>query len=116
MKTIFPGVFEVHGKLATKNNAPGFRVYGEKLFSEGGVEYRQWDPFRSKLAAAVKKGLKVWPMRPDSNVLYLGASSGTTPSHLADATSGTVYCVEFSKRMMRELMSVCERKPNMVPI
>ncbi len=54
-------------------------------------------------------------MKKGSFVLYLGASSGTTASHIADIAD-TVYCVEFSKRMMRELLLVCERKDNMVPI
>jgi len=116
MKKIFPGVYEVHRKLATKNSSPGYRVYGEKLFREGGVEYRQWDPFRSKLAAAIKNGLTNWPFKKDSTILYLGASSGTTPSHLSDTTSGFIYCIEYSKRMMRELVPVCQKKPNMIPL
>ncbi|MGC8593478.1 MAG: fibrillarin-like rRNA/tRNA 2'-O-methyltransferase, partial [Nitrososphaeria archaeon] len=44
--------------LATKNLAPGISVYGERLIKEKGVEYRLWDPFRSKLAGAIIKGLK----------------------------------------------------------
>jgi fibrillarin-like pre-rRNA processing protein len=116
VKKLFPGVFEVDGKLMTVNSSPGYRVYNEKLFKAGGMEYRQWDPFRSKLGAAIKKGLKDFPFTEKSNVLYLGASSGTTPSHVADITGGAVYCVEFSKRMMRELVPVTMRKKNMVPI
>ena len=75
-----------------------------------------WDPFRSKISAAILKGLSSFPIKNDSNVLYLGASTGTTSSHIADITSGDVYCVEFSKRVARELMHVCEKKKNMQPI
>ncbi len=116
MERFFPGVFKVHGRIATKNSVEGSRVYGEKLVRMRGGEYRIWDPFRSKLAAAILNGLKDFPLRDDSNVLYLGASSGTTASHISDLTHGMVYCVEFSKRMMRELMIVCQKRSNMVPV
>lgn len=116
VKTIFPGVFSFGRDIATLNSTPGFRVYGEKVIRDGNREYRIWDPFRSKIAAGILKGLKSFPVTKTSNVLYLGASSGTTASHIADVTSGQVYCIEFSSRMMRDLMNVCDRKKNMVPI
>lgn len=108
----------VGGKLATRNFAPGTRVYGEKLAQEGEAEYRMWDLYRSKLAAAIHKGLKEMPIKPGSIVLYLGASTGTTPSHVSDIVGedGGVYCVEFAQRSMRDLLNVCERRENMLPI
>ncbi len=108
-------MYLVKGKLATLNSTPGYRVYSEKVVRQKGGEYRIWDPYRSKVAAALKKGLKDFPVKPGSSVLYLGASSGTTASHIADI-AGTVYCVEFSRRMMRELLTVCRHKGNMVPV
>lgn len=116
MNEVFDGVYRVKGKLATKNSTPGYRVYGEKLVKDHGGEYRLWDPFRSKVAAAIQKKLKGFPVRKDSNVLYLGASTGTTASHIADVTEGSVYAVEFSKRVARELMHVAEKKENIIPI
>ncbi|VVB53763.1 Fibrillarin-like rRNA/tRNA 2'-O-methyltransferase [uncultured archaeon] len=116
MRTYFPGVFEFHGRPATKNSVPGLTVYGERTFKQGGVEYRAWDPFRSKVAAGIVQGLRRFPVTQDSTVLYLGASTGTTASHIADITRRLVYCVEFSPRMLRELVPVAERKTNMVPI
>ena len=114
----FPGVFLVGGRLATRNIAPGLRVYGEKLVREGEAEYRMWDLYRSKLAAAIHKGLKEMPIKPGSTVLYLGAATGTTASHVADIVGeeGAVYCVEFAQRSMRDLLSVCEKRGNMYPI
>jgi len=49
----------VNGKphIATLNLLKGVTLYGEKLISRNGNEYRIWDPFRSKLAAAYIKGL-----------------------------------------------------------
>lgn len=76
--------------LVTKNLVPGESVYGEKRISiEGGVEgtkieYRVWNPFRSKLAAGVLGGLDNIYIQPGKKVLYLGAASGTSVSHVAD--------------------------------
>jgi len=106
-------------RLATKNLAPGRAVYGERLITFKGVEYRIWDPYRSKLAAAILKGLKNVPIKPGNKVLYLGAASGTTASHVSDIVgeNGHVYCVEFSARAIRELVNnVCAFRPNMSPI
>ena len=114
----FPGVYLVNRHLATKNMLPGYRVYGEKLVAEGGTEYRIWDLHRSKLAAAMHKGMKEMHIKPGSAVLYLGAASGTTASHVSDivGADGIVYCVEFAQRSMRDLLAVCERHENMMPI
>ena len=106
-------------RLATKNLAPGRAVYGERLITFKGVEYRIWDPYRSKLAAAILKGLKNVPIKPGNKVLYLGAASGTTASHVSDIVgeNGHVYCVEFSARAIRELVNnVCAFRPNISPI
>jgi len=106
-------------RLATKNLAPGRNVYGERLIRFEGVEYRLWDPFRSKLAAAILKNIKTVPIKPNHQVLYLGAASGTTASHVSDIVGegGYVYCVEFAPRAIRELVNnVCAYRVNMLPI
>ncbi len=106
-------------RLATKNLASGRSVYGERLIRHMDVEYRLWDPFRSKLAASILKGLGTVPIRPNHKVLYLGAASGTTASHVSDIVGGHghVYCVEFAPRAIRELINnVCAFRPNMSPI
>ncbi|MEM4675824.1 MAG: fibrillarin-like rRNA/tRNA 2'-O-methyltransferase, partial [Nitrososphaerota archaeon] len=118
----YEGVYLVISKgkkrLATKNISPGFKVYGEDLIEYKGEEYRIWDPNRSKLAAAILKDLEMLPIRPGGRVLYLGAATGTTPSHVADIVGrkGVIFCVEFAPRAMRELVIVCEKKGNMVPV
>jgi fibrillarin-like pre-rRNA processing protein len=106
-------------RLATKNLTPGRNVYGERLLRYEGVEYRVWDAFRSKLAAAINKNLKTVPIKPSHRVLYLGAASGTTASHVSDIVGekGYVYCVEFAPRALRELVNnVCAYRLNMSPI
>jgi fibrillarin-like pre-rRNA processing protein len=82
------------------------------------VEYRVWDAFRSKLAAAILKGLQNVPIKRGHRVLYLGAASGTTPSHVSDIVgeTGQVYCVEFASRSMRDLINnVIAYRSNMSP-
>ena len=103
---------------ATKNLDTGATVYGERLIQQAGQEFREWDPYRSKLSAAFLRGLAAFAFSPDVSVLYLGASSGTTASHVSDlvGTNGIVYCVEFAPRVMRDLVQVCTNRLNMIPI
>jgi len=122
------GIFIAKGKedaLVTKNMAPGESVYGEKRISvedpaeEGKkIEYRVWNPFRSKIAAAVLGGVdNIW-IKPGSKVLYLGAASGTSVSHVSDiiGPTGVVYAVEFSHRPGRDLINMAKKRTNVVPI
>lgn len=106
-------------RLATLSQDPGTTVYGEDIVKIGDKEYRVWDPFRSKLAAAVLKGLSEVPIRAGNSVLYLGAASGTTASHVSDLVGerGRVYCVEFAQRSFRDLANnASKNRRNMTPI
>ncbi len=119
VKRLSDGIFEVikdKKQLATKNLDPGKAVYGEKLIPVQGTEYRTWDPRRSKLGAMVLKKFNI-PLKEDSKVLYLGAASGTTVSHVSDIVSeGAVYAVEFAPRSMRDLIGLASRRKNIYPI
>ncbi|KAF2396280.1 Fibrillarin [Trichodelitschia bisporula] len=128
------GVFVARGKedlLVTVNLTPGESVYGEKRVVVQGslkdangddaptsVEYRVWNPFRSKLAAGIIGGMENIYMGPGSKVLYLGAASGTSVSHVADIVGkeGTVYAVEFSHRSGRDLVNMATHRTNVIPI
>ena len=97
----------------------GRKVYGEELFNVGGVEYRLWNPTRSKLGAAIMKGLKRDPIVPGSKVLYLGVASGTTCSHVSDiiGDAGHVWGVDFAPRPIRDLIDqVARYRKNITPI
>lgn len=110
----------------TKNLVPGESVYGEKRIaiegpkSEDGIniktEYRVWNPFRSKLAAGVLGGLDHIHIAPGKKVLYLGAASGTSVSHVADIVGpeGVVYAVEFSHRSGRDLINMAKKRTNVI--
>lgn len=120
------GIFVARGKedaLVTLNLVPGEGVYGEKRIGvedgdKGKIEYRIWNPFRSKLAAAVLGGVDKIHMQPGDKVLYLGAASGTSVSHVSDIVgpTGMVYAVEFSHRSGRDLVNMSKKRTNIVPI
>lgn len=104
---------------ATENLVPGNRVYKERLVRKDGSEYRAWDPFRSKLAAAVMNGLESFPFEYGDRVLYLGASTGTTVSHVSDivGAGGAVFGVDHSSRVARDFMDrVAAHRPNVIPV
>lgn len=117
MREIFPGVFEDARRLLTRNLIKG-RSLSEQLTSVRGEEYRVWDPERSKLGAAIAKGLRELPIRPGGKVLYLGAANGNTVSYVSDIVgpSGVVYAVEVSERAFRELAPIAEKRGNIVSI
>lgn len=119
VKLLYEGIFEVtkdKKQLATKNFDPGKAVYGEKLIQVEGIEYRTWDPRRSKLGAMVLKKFN-FSLKDDSTILYLGAASGTTVSHVSDIVpDGAVYAVEFAPRSMRDLIGLASRRKNIHPV
>lgn len=122
-KRFFPGVYALEGEsgeaLATLNLTPGRRFYGEQLVTVDGVEYRTWNPYRSKLAAAIRKGLGVMPISRGDKVLYLGVASGTTCSHVSDiiGVGGHVWGVDFAPRPIRDLIEgLAKHRDNVSPI
>ena len=118
MKEIFPGIWKKGDKILTENLAPGSRVYGEELIKIRKSEYRVWNPYRSKPAAAIVRGLRNFPLKKGMKVLYLGIASGTTASHFSDiiGKDGVIYGVEISERSIRDLNHVAEKRGNIVPI
>ncbi len=110
------GIARVHGKLytATKYNDS---VYGEDIKRIEKVYFREWEPKRSKVAAAILKRVKELPFRKNSRILYLGASTGTTTAHLSDiCTEGRIYAVEKAYDPFVKLISLAERRENIYPI
>ena len=118
VKKLMEGVFDIENTLATVNLVAGKRVYGEELIIVDDKEYRFWNPHRSKVAAAIKKGLKNLHIGDRSQILYLGAAEGTTISHLSDiiGENGVIFGVDLSARSMRKFVYLCEQRPNMVPV
>ena len=114
MKEIFSGIFKDGNRIYTNNLVPGKSVYNEKLVKEGTMQLREWDPKRSKLGAAIANGLKEMPIKHGGIVLYLGASTGTTVSHVSDIAGpeGFVYGIEFAERVLRNLIDLANQRKN----
>ncbi len=115
-------IFEVYEdnrkRLYTVNNAPGKKVYDERLIKEKGVEYRSWDAKKSKLAAMILKGSPNIGIRKNDVVLYLGAASGTTASHVSDIVGkdGFIFALDFAPRVVRDLVFVSQVRKNIAPM
>jgi len=121
MKEIFEGVFVEGKRLYTKNLNRGQRVYGERLISDEKkpeIEYREWDPHRSKYGAALANGLKKSIFANGEKVLYLGSAEGTTCSHVSDIVGekGLVYGVDVSEIAMMKFIELAEHRKNLLPI
>jgi fibrillarin-like pre-rRNA processing protein len=118
MKEIFPGVRKKEGRLFTRNLVPGDKTYAKAIFVHAGIEYREWNPYRSKPAAAIMNGLKIFPLASKAKVLYLGIASGQTSTFVSDiiGSEGIIYGVEISERCVRDLNPVAEKRGNIVPI
>ncbi len=105
-------------ELYTPNRGPpGDRVYGETLRTFEGVEYRQWDPFRSKLAALLVKGGPPDLWVGARKALYLGGAHGTTASHLSDLLDpAPIFVIEKSPTSFAPLLALAQRRTNLLPI
>lgn len=118
MDQIFPGVWKDKKRILTRNLVPGFRSLSEEILRIGKKEYRVWDPNKSKLCAAILKGLKTFPIKEGLKILYLGIASGQTASYFSDmiGKEGVIYGVEISGRSIRDLNPLAEKRENIIPI
>lgn len=121
MREAIPGIWIERGKrplLCTKNLTPGEKFFDEDLLKREGAEYRVLDPKRSKLGAAVARGMQQSGIKRGSTLLYLGASHGYTPSFVSDmiGPEGAMICLDFAPRVVRDLVFVCEARKNMAPL
>ncbi len=120
------GVRKEGRSLWTRNANRGVSLRGERRKRDGRVEWRQWSPTKSKVAAAIirtqRDPSELLPAT-GSTCLYLGASAGSTASHIHDHVCGSgnhhggqVVAVEISPRMMRELVPLADSRPGLVPV
>lgn len=93
-------------------------VYGERIETIGKEAWREWIPFRSKLASALCSGLKELPIQEGDTVLYLGSAEGTTVSHVSDLVGkeGVVIGVDISPKAMAVFSKLAEKRENIIPL
>ena len=114
-------VFEIHtdGKhLYTQSLVPGKSPFDEKRVRDGNEEYREFEPTRSKLAAAIANGTTNTGIRKNSIVLYLGISHGYTASFISDmiGKDGLIFGIDPAPRVVRDLVFLSQDRNNIVPI
>ena len=116
-----------HGRgLWSRNAVKGERVRDERLRRDGKIEWRSWNPRSSKLGAAIIRSsgdAGILLPEPGSTVLYIGAGHGTTISHLHDHVcgsgnhhGGSIVAVDLSARCIRDLISLAEKRPGILPV
>lgn len=104
-------------RLFTRNMVPDKKVYGEKTVEKDGEELREWEVSRSKLGAAIIKDMPTDFLEKDLKALYLGAASGTTTSHVSDlCPEGMVFAVEYSHRVIPQLLKNVSERENVAPV
>jgi fibrillarin-like pre-rRNA processing protein len=118
MKEIFPRIFLIDNKMVVENFVPGYKPFDEEVLTVQGKEFRVWSPLRSKAGAAIQRNIASFPILEGSKVLYLGIAHGYTSSFLSSVvgTSGVIYGVEFSERCFTELLPMCDKYKNIIPI
>jgi fibrillarin-like pre-rRNA processing protein len=112
------GLYLIGSEFATKSLVLNSKIYDEKVVTRGKDQFRLWDPEKSKLGAAFKKGLQNDYFKKGTKVLYLGIASGTTASHISDliTNDGVIYGVEFAQRPLRDLIFNANQRKNIIPI
>ncbi|MBE8539928.1 fibrillarin-like rRNA/tRNA 2'-O-methyltransferase [Geoglobus acetivorans] len=107
---VFMAEIEGRKRIFTKSAYPPH--YGERKVGE----YREWIPQRSKLGALFMKGYVI-DLGENTRLLYLGAASGTTVSHLSDILdSGIIYAVEYSAKPFQKFLKLAMERKNIIPI
>lgn len=118
MREAFKGVWMDRRRIFTASLVPHDVSFAKSTIMKDGREFREWDPERSKPAAAILKGIGNFPIGEGCKVLYLGIASGATASFFSDIVgeNGVIYGVEISERSVRDLNAVAEKRGNIVPI
>ncbi len=105
-------------KLATKNLVPGFKSVGEEIIKIKGTEYRIWNPYHSKAAAALYNNISLLPLKEGQKILYLGIAEGTTASYLSDIIGweGAIFGVDCAYKPFEKLLGLSSIRKNILPI
>ncbi|MCL4345476.1 MAG: fibrillarin-like rRNA/tRNA 2'-O-methyltransferase [Candidatus Thermoplasmatota archaeon] len=92
-------------------------VYGEKIIKKHEYFLHAWEPKKSKLSAAISDGISRLPIEEDTETLYLGASSGTTVSHISDISNdGKIFAIEVAPEPFSKLLNLSENRRNIYPV
>ena len=106
-------------KLATLSNLSTNQDYKENLVEMNGKQYSIWNPYMSKLAAAIINGMEIFPILKKTKILYLDPTSEKTIKHISDIVgiNGKIFVVRnIMKNSKNFLEQIAKNRSNIFTI
>ena len=105
-------------QLATKNIVKGTKTRKEKIVIVNNEEFLEWNPYKSKLAAAIRNGLQILPIIKNSKVVCINLPEESTILHISNivGSDGSVFVIDVNKNKKSFLNKLVNTHKNIIPI
>ena len=105
-------------QLATKNMVKGTKTRKEKIVIVNNEEFLEWNPYKSKLAAAIRNGLQILPIIKNSKVVCINLLEESTILHISNIvdSGGSVFVIDVNKNKKSFLNKLVNTHKNIIPI
>ena len=105
-------------QLATKNIVKGTKTRKEKIVIVNNEEFLEWNPYKSKLAAAIRSGLQILPIIKNSKVVCINPLEESTILHISNivGSKGSVFVIDVDKNKKSFLNKLVNTHKNIIPI
>ena len=106
-------------KLATLSNVSTNQDYEENLVEMNGKQYSIWNPYMSKLAAAIINGIEIFPILKKTKILYVDPATEKTVKHISDIVgiNGKIFVVRnIIKNSKNFLEQIAKNRSNIFTI
>ena len=105
-------------QLATKNMVKGTKTRKEKIVIVNNEEFLEWNPYKSKLAAAIRNGLQILPIIKNSKVVCINLLEESTILHISNivGSNGSVFVIDVNKNKKSFLNKLVDTRKNIIPI
>ena len=105
-------------QLATKNMVKGTKTRKEKIVIVNNEEFLEWNPYKSKLAAAIRNGLQIIPIIKNSKIVCINLLEESTMLHISNivGSGGSVFVIDVNKNKKSFLNKLVNTHKNIIPI
>ena len=105
-------------QLATKNIVKGTKTRKEKIVIVNNEEFLEWNPYKSKLAAAIRNGLQIIPIIKNSKIVCINLPEESTMLHISNivGSGGSVFVIDVNKNKKSFLNKLVNTHKNIIPI